>query len=425
MATQIRQADTSSASSDFVSTRCSAGPGALLEQGAAFMALEGERIEAGRQKDQLASALTAKRERFDVVVIGAGQAGLSTGYHLARLGVNFAILEASERIGEPWRKRWDSLRLFTPARFDALDGMPFPAAPYSFPTKDEMADYLEAYAARFELPVRTRMPVTELSREGGRYVVKAGGSRFEAAQVIVAAASYQKPHVPDLAAELDPQIVQLHSAEYRNPRQLKPGSVLLVGAGNSGAEIARELAPEHHRVLLSGPDVGHLPFSLEGFLARHGLVRLVLRGVFHRLLSVRTPPGRKLRKHVLAGHSGPLIRVRPRDLSAAGVERVPRVAGVTSGKPRLQDGRVLEVENVIWCTGFRPGLDWIRLPIFDEHGHPKHNDGIVPDEPGLGFVGLHFQHSLSSGMIHGVSRDARKVAAAAARRIARTSDQAA
>jgi putative flavoprotein involved in K+ transport len=426
MATHITQAATSSAPADLISIRGYPGPGALLEQGAAFMALEGERIEAGGQNDQSAGARKAeRRERFDVVVIGGGQAGLSAGYHLKRLGVNFVILEAGERIGDSWRKRWDSLRLFTPAMFDALDGMPFPADPYSFPTKVEMADYLEAYAARFELPVRTRMRVTELNREAGRYLVRAGGSRFEAAQVIVAAASYQKPHAPDFAAELDPDIVQLHSAEYHNPRQLRLGSVLLVGAGNSGAEIARELAPKHHHVFLAGPEVGHLPFNIEGFLARHGLLRLVLRGVFHRLLTVRTPPGRKVREQVLAGHSGPLVRVRPRDLTAAGVERVPRVAGVTSGKPRLQDGRVLAVENVIWCTGFRPGLEWIRLPIFDERGHPKHEDGIVHGEPGLGFVGLHFQHSLSSGMIHGVGRDARKVAEAAARRIARTAKAAA
>lgn len=393
--------------------------GALLEQGSAFMALEGKRIEAAElHAPSHDPAKAEKKERFDVVVIGGGQAGLSAGYHLARRGLNFVILEGSERIGDSWRRRWDSLRLFTPARFDGLDGMPFPADPYRFPSKDEMADYLESYAARFRLPVRTGMRVSELTRERGQYIVRAAGVRFEAAQVVVAAASYQKPQAPGFAADLDPAIVQFHSAEYRNPGQLNPGSVLLVGAGNSGAEIARELTAKHHRVFLAGPDVGQIPFRIEGFLARHGLVRLVLRGLFHRVFTVETSLGRKIRENMLAGHSGPLIRVKQRDLVAAGVERVPRVAGVSDGKPKLQDGRVLDVQNVIWCTGFRPGLDWIKLPIFEERGHPWHENGVVPSEPGLTFVGLHFQYSMSSSMIHGVGRDARRMVGTIAARLA-------
>lgn len=387
--------------------------GALVEQGSAFMQLEGGRM---RGSESVPAPKVGTPERIDAVVIGAGQAGLSVGHHLARRGVRFVILEAAERIGTCWRQRWDSLRLFTPAQFSRLDGMPFPAPRFYFPTKDEMADYLEAYAARFNLPVRTGMRVTQLARDGERYLVTAGEKQFSAAQVVVASASYQKPHIPGFAGDLDAGIRQLHSFEYRNPGQLRPGPVLLVGAGNSGAEIARELAPEH-QVLISGPDVGHLPFTVDGFLGRHGLVRIVLRGVFHRLLTVRTPPGRKLRKHVLAGHSGPLIRVKPRHLAAAGVERVERVTGTSGGQPRLADGRVLKVANVIWCTGFRPGLDWIKLPIFDGHGHPEHERGIVSGEPGLAFVGLHFQYSLSSSMIHGVGRDARHVADIVAERL--------
>jgi putative flavoprotein involved in K+ transport len=383
----------------------------LIEQGTAFMALEGRRIrtlEGGTQPSE-----GVPRERFDVVVIGAGQAGLSVGYHLARRGLSFVILDAEERIGDQWRRRWDSLRLFTPAKLDGLDGMRFPAPGDSSPTKDEMGDYLEAYAARFNLPVRTGMRVDSLARAGGGYVVTAAGRQFEAAQVVVAAASYQKPRIPSSAGDLDPSIVQLHSSDYRRPSQLQPGGVLLVGAGNSGSEIARELAPRH-RVWMAGRDVGQLPFRIGGFWGRRLLVRLVLRGLFHRVLTVDTPIGRKARA-ALAHKGGPLIRVRQQELTALGVERAPRFAGARGGMPLLDDGQVLEVSNVIWCTGFDPGLSWIDLPIFDEHGGPKHERGMVPGEPGLYFVGVHFLYAASSGMIHGVGRDARRIADAAVR----------
>ena len=181
-------------------------------------------------------------ERVQTLVIGGGQAGLSTGYHLRRRGLPFVILDANQRIGDAWRNRWDSLRLFTPARFDGLDGMPFPAPAHSFPTKDEMADYLASYARRFDLPVRTGVRVDRLSRQGNRYVVTAGQRRFEAEQVVVAMARYQTSRVPRWAWELDPYIVQLHSSAYRNPKQLREGGVLLVGGGNSGAELAVEIA---------------------------------------------------------------------------------------------------------------------------------------------------------------------------------------
>ncbi len=348
-------------------------------------------------------------ERFDAVVIGGGQAGLSVGYHLSRLGVRFVILEARERVGDVWRERWDSLRLFTPARFSGLDGMPFPARPHHFATKDEMADYLEAYAARFDLPVRTGVRVDRLTHDGGAFVVDAGGRRIEAGNVVVAMADFQKPHVPAFAAELDPSIVQIHSIDYRNPRQLREGPVLIVGAGNSGSEIATELAPLHD-VWMSGRDTGEIPFRVEGVAGRLILVRLVLRGLFHRVLTVKTPLGRKARPSILH-KGGPLIRVKKRDLVRSGVRRVPRTGGARDGRPLLEDGRALDVANIVWCTGFRPGFDWIDLPVFRD-GDPDHRSGIVDARPGLFFVGLHFLHALSSGMIHGVGRDAERVARA-------------
>ena len=352
-------------------------------------------------------------EPVHTIVVGAGQAGLSVGYHLSRHGIPFLILDASQRIGDQWRRRWDSLRLFTPARFDSLDGLPFPADPDSFPTKDQMADYLEAYAAHFHLPVRSGVRVDRLSKQqDGRFLITAGHQTYTAENVVVAMARYQKPRVPDFARDLDPTIVQLHSSEYRSPAQLREGPVLLVGAGNSGSEIAMELA-KTHPVVMSGRPTGEVPFRIESAAARLLLVRLVLRGLFHRLLTVDTPMGRKMRPQALA-QGGPLIRVKSRDLAAAGVERAPRTAGVRNGQPALEDGRLLDVANVIWCTGFHHAFEWIDLPIHGEL-EPLHHRGISP-EPGLFFVGLHFQYALSSAMIHGVGRDAARIAKAIAAR---------
>lgn len=353
-------------------------------------------------------------ERFETVVIGGGQAGLAVGYHLARLGRQFVILEASERTGDSWRKRWDSLHLFTPARHDGLPGWSFPAPPWSFPSRDEMADYLEAYAARFLLPVRTGVRVDRVLREDGGYVVTAGDQRFAADHVVVASGAYQIPTVPEFASKLDPGIVQIHSSAYRVPSQLREGGVLVVGAGNSGAEIALEAASGGHPTWLSGRDTGHIPFRISGLASRLLLERLVLRFVFHRVLTVSTPIGRKIRPKIIS-QGGPLIRIKPADLAAAGIERVTRVAGVQDGLPVLDDGRVLDVANVVWCTGFEHDFSWIDLPAVGEHG-PAHRRGIVDDQPGLYFVGLHFLYSMSSAMIHGVGRDAEHIARHIARR---------
>jgi putative flavoprotein involved in K+ transport len=348
-------------------------------------------------------------ERVQVVVIGGGQAGLSVGYCLARHGLSFVILEANPRVGDSWRKRWDSLRLFTPAKYDGLIGLPFPAPASSFPTKDQMADYLEAYAKHFNLPVRTGIRVDRLSRDGARYIVDAGDLRVEADHVVVAMATYQAPRVPEFARALDPGILQLHSGDYRNPGQLRQGDVLVVGAGNSGADIALDVARSHH-TWLSGRHPGNVPFAIEGRTARL-VLPFLFRIVFHRILTVDTPMGRRARPGLIS-KGGALIRVKPADLAAAGVERTPRVTGVRDGKPLLADGRVLDISNVIWCTGFHPGLSWIDLPkpVYGADGEPVHDRGIVPDEPGFYFVGLHFLYSFSSTMIHGVARDAERIA---------------
>lgn len=371
----------------------------LIEEGAASITL------AERQATPSAAA---NRESFDVIVIGGGQAGLSVGYYLAQAGIRFVILDAHDRVGDAWRKRWDSLRVFTPAKLDGLVGMPFPAPRNSFPTKDQMADYLEAYAARFRLPVRNGVRVDNLSKCGDRYVVKAGALELEADQVVVAMASYQRPKLPAFAPALSPNIVQMHANDYRNLTQLQPGAVLLVGAGNSGADLAMESARGGHATWLAGPDTGHVPFRPEAFVGHSLLAPLILRVVFHRLLTIRTPLGRKARPKVLA-KGAPLIRVKPKDLAAAGVQRVARVVGVRDGKPVLEDGRILDVANVIWCGGFHPGFDWIDLPVFGEQGQVLHRGGVVESQPGLYFVGLAFLYAMSSSMIHGVGRDAARI----------------
>jgi putative flavoprotein involved in K+ transport len=363
---------------------------------------------------------TATQQRYDVVVIGGGQAGLAVGHFLKRTSLRFLIVDASERVGDVWRRRWDSLRLFTPAKFDGLPGMRFPAPGNSFPTKDQMADYLEAYVARFELPVRTSTRVNRLSRAGDGYRIETDRGAIEAAQVVVAMASYQTPRIPAFARELRGDIIQLHAKDYRRPSQLRDGGVLIVGAGNSGAEIALDLA-RGHEVWLAGRDPGHVPFRIDGFAARWLLTRLVLRFAFHRVLTVRTPIGRKVRPKILS-QGGALIRVKPAQLEAADIHRTPRVIGVREGLPLLDDGRSLDVANVVWCTGFNAGFDWIDLPIFDAHaichGEPEHEAGVVPEAPGLYFVGLHFLYAFSSTMIHGVGRDAKRIVRAAAARAA-------
>jgi putative flavoprotein involved in K+ transport len=347
-------------------------------------------------------------ERVETVVIGAGQAGLATGYHLARRGRQFVILDAYQRVGDNWRCHWDSLRLYSPARLAALPGMRFPAPPMSYPTKDQMADFLEAYAAAFELPVRTGVRVRRVSREGGSYLVATDGASFVCDNVVVASGTFGRtPSVPDFAGELDPPIVQLHSSAYKNPTQLQPGGVLVVGAAHSGGDIAFEAGTAGHPTVLSGRIHGEVPFDLGGRPAH-----VIIPSMFflaNHLLTLRTPLGRKLRPEIRA-HGGPLLRVKRADLARAGVELAPaRTVGVRDGLPVLDGGRALEVANVVWCTGFRQDFSWIELPVTGEDGWPLETRGVVPTSPGLYFVGLAFQYAFASMFVGGAGRDAEYV----------------
>lgn len=345
-------------------------------------------------------------ESIDTVVIGGGQSGLAAGFHLQRQGREFVILDAHGRTGDSWRERWDSLHLFTPARYCELDGMRFPGRRDALASKDQMADYLEAYAKKFRLPIRHGVTVERLSHDGEKFEVSASGLRMHAENVVVAMSGYQSPRVPSFAGQLATNTLSLHSREYRNPAQLKAGPVLVVGFGNSGAEIAMDVARTHDTLLAGEPGMV-IPWRIESFVARNGIIHL-LRFMAHHVLTVRTPIGRRMRAQ--GRDMAPVVRVKLADLAAAGVERVSRITGVRDGLPVSEDGRVHEVANVIWCTGYRPGFAWIDLPIFGANGMPEHELGAVRAFPGLYFMGLPFIYSFSSAIITGVSRDAKRIA---------------
>jgi putative flavoprotein involved in K+ transport len=352
-------------------------------------------------------------QQVGTIVIGGGQAGLSAGYYLAKRGMPFLILDANLRIGDAWRNRWDSLRLFTPARYNSLPGLRFPTPGDSFPTKDEMADYLESYAEQFRLPVEMGVKVNRLSQQGDGFLVSAGQRKFRSENVVVAMANYQTPRLPVFAEDLDPRIRQLHARSYRAPSQLQKGGVLVVGVGNSGADIAIEAAAMLP-TWLSGKESGHIPYRIESFMGRFVAIRII-RFVGHHILSLGTPIGRKQRPKFLH-RAAPLIRVKPQDFAAAGIQRVGRVIGVKGGLPLLEVGRTLDVRNVIWCTGYDPGFSWIDLPVFDEAGDPRHDRGVVASAPGLYFLGLQFLYSMTSATVNGVGRDAEHIVMAIASR---------
>lgn len=348
-------------------------------------------------------------ERFGTIVVGGGQAGLAAGYELQQRDVDFVIVDAQERIGDAWRNRWDSLRLFTPAKYSGLPGMPFPSEPMHLPDKDEVADYLERYAQRFDLPVRSSTRAVRLAHDGERWVLQTSRGTLEADNVVVATGPFQQPKLPAIASTLDARIHQLHSSAYGSPFDLPEGPVLVVGAGNSGAQIALELA-RYRTVWLAGRDTGHAPRRLLG------------RDLFDwwwpvmRRFSVDTAIGRRLRRAVGAGGDA-LIGIPERTIRESGVVRVGRVEDSRDGWPVI-DGQVIRPSVIVWCTGFSPDYSWIDAPVLDERGWPRHVRGVVLDAPGLFFLGLRFQHRMNSSLLGGVGDDAGYVASEVARRSA-------
>lgn len=337
-------------------------------------------------------------EQLDVIVIGAGQSGLAVGYQLRGKGVRFAIVDARDRIGDAWRHRWDSLRLFTPGRFSALPGYPSPAGRNGFASKNEMAGYLESYADRFALTVRTGVKVNRVAPQEDGFVVNSESGDFLVRSVVVAAGHNALPRVPAFSRSLNRGISQLHSADYRGPDQIRKGTVLVVGAGASGAEIALELSADH-TVLLAGRPTPHVPDSV--FRYAGGLYWLVV----HRLLTTATPAGRRVAAS-FGTRGAPLIRISMSQVTAAGVTCVPRITHVVEGEPATDEGTVRSVDTVIWATGFRPDLSWLPYLKVDKVGVPLTQRGVVAEIPGLYFMGLPFQYALTSGLIGGAGRDA-------------------
>lgn len=335
-------------------------------------------------------------DRVGTLVIGSSQAGVSVGHYLKQARRDFLIVDAGAEVGSTWRSRWDSLRLFTAARLNNLPDTTFPGDPKHIPGKDEMADYLRDYAA--DLPVELGARVEQISRDGNAYVANLPDRQIVADHVVVATGPTGEPRIPDVAADLNPDIVQLHSDRYRNPGQLPDGPAMVVGAGNSGAEISIELAADRE-VWLAGRDVGKFPFTLGSVPYR----------IMNRLLSKDTKMGRNIAAKT-GGRGTPLVRLKPSDVTDAGVRRVERVTSVTNGQPTLADGTVSTPASIVWATGYTRDYGWIKLPVFDERGEPIHYRGVVRNEPGLYFLGLPFMYRMDSSLIMGVTRDAKHTA---------------
>jgi putative flavoprotein involved in K+ transport len=337
---------------------------------------------------------------YEAVVVGAGQAGLAMGYFLARQGRRFVILERADSIAAAWRERWDSLTLFTPRRYSALPGLTFPGDPEGYPTRDEVISYLERYAEAFQLPIELNSEVKKLDRaDDGRFRLELDDRTITAAQVVVATGPFQTPYVPKLAEKLSPDVVQAHSTGYRRPSDVPDGTVLVVGGGNTGFQIVEELSATHKVVLSIGSRQTPLP---QRPLGRDLFWWLTKARILDK--SVETRLGRRLStRETLIGSS-------PRELKRRyGVELRPRTVNADGRTVRFEDGSELELDAVIWATGYRPDYSWIKRPVLDEDGRLRHRRGVT-DVPGLYFLGLTWQHTRGSALIGWVKDDAEFIA---------------
>jgi putative flavoprotein involved in K+ transport len=338
-------------------------------------------------------------ERREVIVVGGGQAGLAIGYFLARQGRDFVILEAAEEPAAAWRERWDSLKLFTPVRHNSLPGLTFPGEPGSYPRRDDVAAYLTDYVRRFDLPVELASRVRSVRKPNGGYSVELDDRRYEAQQVVVATGPFQVPFTPDIAQRLDPEVVQLHSTAYRSPEALSTGPVLVAGGGNTGFQIAAELAGSHEVHLSIGSRQTPLPQRILGrdlfwYLEATGLIRK----------STETRIGRRL-----AGRDT-LIGSSPRALRRQdGVQLHKRAIDAAGSTVRFADGTQLDVASVVWATGFGVDHSFIDVPVFDADGRLVHRRGVTAS-PGLYFLGLSWQHTRGSALLGWVKDDAEFIA---------------
>jgi putative flavoprotein involved in K+ transport len=338
-------------------------------------------------------------DRHEVIVVGAGQAGLAMGHFLARQGHDFMILEAAGEPGSAWRGRWDSLKLFTPARYDALPGLAFPGDPWAYPGRDEVVAYLSDYARHFRLPVELNSRVRSIRKTDDTYLVALDDRTYEADAVVVATGPFQVPFVPPISERLDPEVVQLHSTAYRRPTDIPEGPLLLVGGGNTGFQIAAELSATREVHLSVGTRQMPLPQRILGrdifwYLDKSGLIRKTTASRIGRRMS---------QKDTLIGSHARALRRRH------GVELHPRTAGAEGTTVTFDDGTRLDVRTVIWSTGFRSDYSWIDVPVFDERSRAVHQRGVT-DSPGLYFLGLSWQHTRGSALLGWVKDDAEYLA---------------
>jgi len=348
----------------------------------------------------LKSSTNASRQHYEVAVVGAGQAGLAVGYFLARQGRRFVIVERAAEIAPAWRERWDSLTLFTPRRYSALPGLPFPGDPDGYPTRDEVIAYLERYAETFQLPVELNSELKRLELgDDGSFRLELEGATITADQVVVATGPFQTPYVPKVAEKLSADVFQIHAVGYRRPHAVPPGAVLVVGGGNTGFQIAKELSATHKVVLAIGARQKPLPQRLAGrdlfwWLTKARILDKTVESRLGRKLSTRDT----------------LIGSSPRDLKKRhAVELNPRVVDVDGRQVRFEDGSELGIDAVIWATGYRSDYSWIKLPIFDENGRLHHRRGVT-DVPGVCFLGLTWQYTRGSALIGFIRDDAEFIA---------------
>ena len=337
---------------------------------------------------------TSHSRQVEVAVIGAGQAGLAIGYELGRLNRKFVILEAAAGVGSAWRTRWDSLVLFTPRRYDSLPGLDFPGDPDGYPARDEVVAYLEQYATTFELPIELDSTVRSLTRSGSGFELELDDRRIEADQVVVATGPFQAPRVPPLADELANDVFQTHSTRYRGPSDVREGRVLVVGGGNTGYQIARELSATHSVQLAIGSRQTPLP---QRMLGRDLFWWLTKLGLLEK--SAESRLGRRAR------HRETLIGSSPRELRKHGVELKPRAVAASGRTVSFADGTGTEVDAVIWATGHRSDYSWLRLPVLEDRGDVRHRRGVT-DVAGLYFLGLSWQHTRGSALLGWVEDDA-------------------
>jgi putative flavoprotein involved in K+ transport len=339
-----------------------------------------------------------EKKCWHTVIIGAGQAGLSTGYFLKKKNTEFIILDKNEKIGDSWRNRWDSLLLFTPSQHDGLPGMPFPGPKGSFPDKNQMADYLKSYAMKFALPIQCNVKVNHLAFINNHYEIDSSEGMVFANRVVIATGTNPSPYIPALASNLAPKIFQIHSSQYINPESIPAGDVLVVGAGTSGVEIALEIS-KTHTTYISGKPTFHIPDKILRYAGE------LYWWLISNILTLRTPIGKKARKSIIGG-GAPLIRVSSEELDIKGIKRLPRLTGVKNSLPQFEDENVLAVSSIIWATGYKPNFSWINMDISDETGWPKTRRGVSVSHEGLYFNGMPFQFGLTSGLVGGVGRDA-------------------